>query len=187
MNRCEWVKGKVINSEGDHRLKFYPCEDASIFLGPHDEYYRDTMSVNNGIKLKNNYCSFCGADIRKPEPKYCNSECGMRMKYGVSCDKHDCKYLKIGTQLERPITKIVNGVEVARYKGMDYVRLGNLSGYAPFLLNVNGKDQINACWKPMTEIQKAIYGSVEARPDTTYLDTVEGHEAKQKAGEANRG
>lgn len=130
MGTCEWKKGKVTNSEGDRRLKFYPCEDASIFLGHHDEYYRNTMSVNNGIKLKNNYCSFCGADIRKPE--------------------------------EKPITKKVNGVEVARYKGIDYVRLGNLSGYAPFLLNVNGKNQINACWKPMTEIQKAIYGVAEA-------------------------
>ena len=181
---CEWKKGKVINSEGDHRLKFYPCEDASIFLGPHDEYYRDTMSVNDGIKLKNNYCSFCGANIRKPEPEkaylFINNE-KFPIDFNDTAEKVEKNIAEIITREtsilarveitepepnepeEKPITKKVNGVEVARYKGMDYIRLGNFSGYAPFLLDVNGKDQINACWKPMTEIQKAIHGVAEAK------------------------
>ena len=48
--------------------------------------------------IDDNFCRFCGGYIREiiiePEEKYCNSECGMRMKYGISCKKHACNYLK---------------------------------------------------------------------------------------------
>ncbi len=165
MGKCEWKKGKVINSEGDHRLKFYPCDGMRNLAYP---------SFENDQK----YCKYCGAYIRKPEPKkaylFINNE-KFVIDISDTAEKLEKNIAEIITREtgilakveiikpeEKAITKKANGVEVARYKGIDYVRLGNLSGYAPFLLNVNGKNQINACWKPMTEIQKAIYGVAEA-------------------------
>ena len=63
-DKCEWKKGKVINSEGDHKLKFYPCEDyGDHILREFDSLSKDTLVV------RFNFCPFCGADIQKPEQK----------------------------------------------------------------------------------------------------------------------
>ena len=55
--KCEWRKGKVINSEGDHKLTFYPCDN---FTGAtYQEMFPDAPTTNR--------CNFCHNDIIKPE------------------------------------------------------------------------------------------------------------------------
>ena len=73
MRKCEWKDGKVINSEGDHRLRFKPCSEMNmkiyregkVFLKTYDDQ-RERVTSNGTIFL---YCPWCGADIRKPEPE----------------------------------------------------------------------------------------------------------------------
>lgn len=43
-------------------------------------------------EIKYYRCADCDTLIEFVE-RTCNSECGMRMKYGVSCKKHDCEYI----------------------------------------------------------------------------------------------
>ena len=95
-NICEWRNGERIY-----------CNDGRCFL-PH---------------VEDRYCRFCGADIRKPEQKYCYSECGMRKVYPDSCGVHNCKYLKIGIKPEpaKPLIVKSGGTFVTEHEGINYL------------------------------------------------------------------
>ena len=94
-NKCEW-------KDGTHIM----CDKLSWYVK------RDISRAEEIIYF--DLCPFCGADIRKPEPKYCNSECGMRMNIQAgSCKKYDCKYIKTGIEPEKPL--VVKSVEERLY------------------------------------------------------------------------
>ncbi|MCK4819576.1 hypothetical protein KA005_27660 [bacterium] len=58
MSKCEWIKGKVINSKGDHRLIFKPCDS-----------FDGHVSWEQGSLRSGTFCKHCQANIVKPEPE----------------------------------------------------------------------------------------------------------------------
>ena len=82
-DKCEWKAVQEGNKPAT--WKFEPCDN----FNPVCESFSHLV-----------WCKSCDTDIQKPEPAEplegmtCNSECGMRMKYGVSCEKHGCSYLR---------------------------------------------------------------------------------------------
>lgn len=74
-DKCNWKDGK---------LTF--CNNLRDAIG---EYYTRKNVYLFGKEAIS--CPFCGADIRKYELKYCNSECGMRMSIQAgSCQNYTC-------------------------------------------------------------------------------------------------
>lgn len=125
MNKCEW-KEELVDGTPVKFVKtglvFHPCKSAFenyIDLGnPYDSFQK---VFKRGYIVK--YCPFCGADIRKPESKKdmtCDSECGMRKKYGVSCKVHDCEYIR-SAETAKPLIVKSGETWVAYWDGIDYL------------------------------------------------------------------
>lgn len=82
-NKCEWKAGSI-----------YFCEEMQNKLQYKERDKLAKIIIDNNVSLK---CGHCGGRIRKPKTDQnmtCNSDCGMRIKYGVSCENHSCGYLR---------------------------------------------------------------------------------------------
>ena len=107
--------------------------------------------------IDDNFCRFCGGYIREiiiePEEKYCNSECGMRMKYGISCEKHNCEHLKIGIEPEKLLIVRSGGTFAMEKNNINYLCITPASSLERELYLTLEPGYMRR-WKPFSEIEK---------------------------------